>query len=105
MNNDRVGKLARKLQNGDILQLGTTAPDSKCVIALVKLCYPSTEKTISMDSLIDQLEREENLTPYMEAKLKGLKDAKEDRQLLEVTKKEALALNPSALEFPESQEM
>lgn len=105
LNNDRVGKLARKLQNGDILQLGTTAPDSKCVIALVKLCYPSTEKTISMDSLIDQLEREENLTPYMEAKLKGLKDAKEDRQLLEVTKKEALALNPSALEFPESQEM
>ena len=41
----------------------------------------------------------------MEAKLKGFKDALEDKELLEVSTQEALALNPSALEFPESQKM
>ena len=97
--------MERKLEHGDILRLGTIGPDTKCVIALVHLCYPSTEKTLSMDSLIDQLEREENLTPYMQAQLKGLKEAKEDRDLLKVTTKEALALNPSLFDFPESQEM
>ena len=105
LNNERLGKMERKLEHGDILRLGTIGPDTKCVIALVHLCYPSTEKTLSMDSLIDQLEREENLTPYMQAQLKGLKEAKEDRDLLKVTTKEALALNPSLFDFPESQEM
>ena len=102
MNDVRVGKLPMKMQHGDILQLGL---DIKCVIALVHLCYPSTEKTISLESLIDQLEKEENKTPDMEAKLKGFKDALEDKELLEVSTQEALALNPSALEFPESQKM
>ena len=105
MNDVRVGKLPMKMQHGDILQLGTRGPDIKCVIALVHLCYPSTEKTISLESLIDQLEKEENKTPDMEAKLKGFKDALEDKELLEVSTQEALALNPSALEFPESQQM
>ena len=85
--------------------MGTSGPDSKSVIALVHRTYPSSEKTLSMDSLIEQLEREENLTPYMQAQLKGLKEAKEDRDLLKVTTKEALALNPSLFDFPESQEM
>ena len=94
-----------KLEHGDILQLGTRGPDIKCVIALVHLCYPSLDKTISLESIIDQLEKEENKTPYMEAKLKGFKEALEDKQLLEINTQEALALNPSALEFPESQKM
>ena len=105
LNNERLGKMARKLEHGDILQLGTSGPDSKSVIALVHLTYPSSEKTLSMDSLIEQLEREENLTPYMQAQLKGLKEAKEDRDLLGVTTKEAISLNQSLFDFPESQEM
>ena len=105
LNNERLGKMARKLEHGDILQLGTSGPDSKSVIALVHLTYPSSEKTLSMDSLIEQLEREENLSPYMQAQLKGLKEAKEDRDLLGVTTKEAISLNQSLFDFPESQEM
>ena len=97
--------MPRKVEHGDILQLGTSGRDSKSVIALVHLTYPSSEKTLSMDSLIEQLEREENLSPYMQAQLKGLKEAKEDRDLLGVTTKEAISLNQSLFDFPESQEM
>lgn len=105
VNNIKVGKLPTKLNHGDILQLGTNTSDIKCVMALIHLYYPSLEKTISLDSLINEIEKEENRSPSMEVKLKGLKDAKKDRKLLQVSTKEAVALQPSLLEFPETQKL
>ena len=105
VNKTRVGKLPTKLNHGDILQLSTNRPDIKCVMALIHLNYPSLEKTISLESLINEIEREENRSPSMEAKLRGLKDAKEDRELLQVSTKEAVAMQPSLLEFPDTQKL
>ena len=108
VNNQKVGKMPMKLNHGDTLQLGVEGgPDDKSVIALVHLHYPTMvmEKTISLESLIKEMEREENKGSGEEARLQGLRDALEDRKIMNISTRDAVAMQPSLLNFPETQDL
>ena len=72
LNNEKVGKLPIKLKHGDILKLGLeSGPNDKCVIALVHLHYPSLEKTISLESLIKEMDKEKKQEPWRGGQASG----------------------------------